>query len=186
MAPRKSSSTSPSSPAPDISILGDQVTIYPSGYTESPPSSSSPNPPSQLPTSSSEEQPLLEQWARFRTSPLDFLREISVYISGNGWRSYDSVIGQPVFYSGFSENMKAMILSSPMLRGKIAELAEGRVAVEEGEGLFRTGLGTRDVVARERRRREVEKQLVEVVDGMTEDMICKMESKRFIRGAYYL
>ncbi|KAI9694087.1 MAG: hypothetical protein M1822_003358 [Bathelium mastoideum] len=178
MARRKpSSASSPDSSPPDISILGNQVAIHPSGYTES----SAP-----LPDSQAEEQPLLERWARFRTSPFDFLREISVYISGDGWRSYDRVVGQPVFYSGFSENMKAMVLSNPMLRAKLSELAEGRVVVEEREGLFRTELGTINVAGREKRRKEVEKQLGEVAAEMTDSMICKMESKRFIRGAYYL
>ncbi|KAL9089425.1 MAG: hypothetical protein Q9165_005746 [Trypethelium subeluteriae] len=196
---RSSSTSSRKSSAPDISILGNQVTIYPSGYTESSaPSTTTSSLPHHASSSvaddstpstsaSAEEQPLLESWARFRTSPFDFLREISVYISGNGWRSYDRVIGQPVFYSGFSEHMKGMVLASPMLRNKIAKLAEGRVAVEEREGLFvvQDG-GRRDVPGREKRRREVERQLGEVAAEMTDGMICKMESKRFIRGAYYL
>lgn len=193
MARKKASpsTSSPNSPAPDISILGDQLTIYPSGYTQSsglskPSPFSSESSSQTQSTEAAEEQPLLEGWARFRTSPFDFLREISVYISGDGWRSYDRVIGQPVFYSGFSENMKAMVLSNPMLRNKIAELAESRVAAEENEGLYRTALGTRDVAGRERRRKEIERQLGEVAGQLTDDMICKMESKRFIRGAYYL
>ena len=171
----RASSTAPR--APDISILGDHVAIHSSGYTESPDQPQKP---------ASEEQPLLERWARFRTSPFDFLREISMYISGDGWRSYDHIVGQPVFYSGFSENMKTMVLSNPMLRDKILELAEQRVTVEEHEGLFRTELGTKNVARRERRRRDVERQIGEVVAELTDKMICKMESKRFIRGAYYL
>ena len=185
-----SSKSSPNSTAPDISILGNQLTIYPSGYTQSSDplkSAQPPSTPSRIKSiEASEEQPLLEGWARFRTSPFDFLREISIYISGNGWRSYDRIIGQPVFYNGFSENMKAMVLSNTMLRGKISELAEARVSTEESEGLFRTASGTKDVAGRETRRKEIEGQLAEVAGQLTDDMICKMESKSFIRGAYYL
>jgi hypothetical protein len=39
---------------------------------------------------------------------------------------------------------------------------------------------------RVRRRVQIEESLMEVADTLTENMICKMESKSFIRGAYYM
>ena len=36
------------------------------------------------------------------------------------------------------------------------------------------------------RRAFIEQSLQEVAEKLTDDMICKMESKTFIRGAYYL
>lgn len=81
--------------APDLEILGDQVTIHPGGYVEPPPQDDA------------SERNLVEHMARFRESPLDFLREISLHVSGTGWRAYDDVIGQPIYYPGFSDNMKA-------------------------------------------------------------------------------
>ncbi|CCU74712.1 unnamed protein product [Blumeria hordei] len=161
--------------APDLDILGDQVTLHPSGYLE---------PPVQQPEGD-REQNLVENTARFRSSPLEFLREVSLHVSGTGWRAYDNYIGQPIYYPGFSEKMIATVLSTPILQSKISELADNRIAVEEKEGLF-----VRDnphYAAKKAQRKElIERNLLELCEKLTEDMICKMESKTFIRGAYYV
>ena len=162
-----------STSAPDLDILGDQVTIHPTGYVEPPTSSHE-----------SQERNLVEHMARFRESPLDFLREVSLHVSGHGWRSYDDVIGQPVFYSGFSENMKATVLKTPMLRRRIERLAQSRVDEERKQGLL--GDEKARIKSESRRKAEIESSLQEVAAEWTDSMICKMESKRFIRGAYYL
>ncbi|KAL8712980.1 MAG: hypothetical protein Q9220_002840 [cf. Caloplaca sp. 1 TL-2023] len=159
--------------APDLEILGDQVTIHPSGYVEPPPQHDA------------SERNLVDDMARFRTSPLDFLREVSLHVSGTGWRAYDDVIGQPIYYPGFSENMIAAVLRTPMLQRRIQELADRRVAVEEGQGLFGEGLAEK-AQKKPVRRVEIVKSLQEVAATLTDSMICKFESKRFIRGAYYL
>ncbi|KAJ5098300.1 hypothetical protein N7532_005301 [Penicillium argentinense] len=162
--------------APDLEIVGKQVTIHPSGFTG--------GPGAQDDTIT--ERNLVQHMARFRENPLDFLREISLYMSGMGWRAYDDVIGQPVFYSGFSENMKTSISGSPMLQDKVRELARTRLSVEEKEGLLALKEGANLDEKRARRRHEIESSLREVVDNMMDNMICKMESKPFIRGAYYM
>ena len=160
--------------APDLDILGDQVTIHPSGYVE-PPQSQNEN----------QERNLVEHMARFRESPLDFLREVSLHVSGQGWRAYDDVIGQPIFYSGFSENMKALVMKNPMLRKRIDRLAQSRVEEEGKQGLLGQQEG---IILKNKIRRmiEIEISLQEVAAEWTDSMICKMESKRFLRGAYYL
>ncbi len=159
--------------APDLDILGDQVTIHPAGYVQPPALGRQ-----------GEEQNLVEHMARFRDSPFDFLREVSLHVSGAGWRAYDDVIGQPIYYSGFTENMKAKVMSVPLLKTRIERLSSNRVDVEDKQGLF----GDDDGRLRRKmeRRGEIENSLREVAAKMTDDMICKMESKRFIRGAYYL
>lgn len=126
----------------------------------------------------------MEHSAHFRESPLDFLREVSRHVSGTGWRAYDEVIGQPIYYPGFSENMKNAVMATPMLKRKIKELAERRVVGEEEQGLLGDGIDT--VHRREKRREEIETSLKKVAWDWTDAMICKFESKRFIRGAYYL
>ena len=160
--------------APDLDILGDQVTIHPSGYVE-PPQSQNEN----------QERNLVEHMARFRESPLDFLREVSLHVSGQGWRAYDDVIGQPIFYSGFSENMKALVMKNSMLRKRIDRLAQSRVEEEGKQGLLGQQEG---IILKNKIRRmiEIEISLQEVAAEWTDSMICKMESKRFLRGAYYL
>ncbi|CAD6582689.1 MAG: hypothetical protein ASARMPREDX12_001007 [Alectoria sarmentosa] len=170
--PPSKTEKSPAS-APDLDILGDQVTLHPTGYVEPPTSQNG-----------GHERNLVEHMARFRESPLDFLREVSLHVSGTGWRAYDDVLGQPIFYSGFSENMRAAVMRTPMLKRKIEDLARRRVEVEERSGL----LGDeKDIFGNKTRRKaEIETSLQEVALELTDGMICKMESKRFIRGAYYL
>ncbi|KAF7712207.1 Glycerol-3-phosphate acyltransferase [Penicillium ucsense] len=162
--------------APDLEIVGNQVTIHPSGFTS--------NPTARDDTIT--ERNLVRHMARFRENPFDFFREVSLYMSGTGWRAYDDVIGQPVFYSGFGDRMKSLILSSSMLQDKVRDLANTRLAVEEKEGLLAAKEGATMDEKRARRRNELESGLREVVDTMLDNMICKMESKSFIRGAYYL
>ncbi|EON97609.1 putative glycerol-3-phosphate acyltransferase protein [Phaeoacremonium minimum UCRPA7] len=158
--------------APDLQILGDQITLQPSGFVEPP-------------RDEDKEEALMQHMARFRSEPLQFLREVSLYVSGEGWRAYDNPIGQPIFYSGFSENMKNSVLSAPLLQAKIAELAEKRVAVEEKEGLINKD--DKDFfMKRAQRRSTIEHGLQAVAEKWTDNMICKFESKTFIRGAYYL
>ncbi|PYH42839.1 lysophospholipid acyltransferase family protein [Aspergillus saccharolyticus JOP 1030-1] len=161
--------------APDLEIVGNKVTIHPSGVTGGPEPQDD-----QIP-----ERNLVRHMARFRENPFDFLREVSLYMSGTGWRAYNDVIGQPIFYPGFSDRMKSRILASPLLQGKVKELAELRLAVEEKEGLLDVNPGPREA-KKIHRRNELEAHLKEVVDSMLDNMICKMESKRFIRGAYYV
>lgn len=172
-----SASKPPPAPSstPDLEILGNQVTVHPAGYFVD----------AQGAQDEPSERNLVEHMARFRQSPLDFLREVSLHLSGSGWRAYDDFIGQPIFYPGFTEKMKAAVMAVPMLRRKIAELAETRLRVEEGQGLLSTddGLYFRK---REKRLAEIEESVRQVAEDLTGGMICKFESKTFIRGAYYL
>jgi hypothetical protein len=73
-----------------------------------------------------------------------------------------------------------------MLVRKVRELAAKRVEVEDNMGLFGSGSGVGDKDKKTRRRVQIEESLMEVAHTMTDNMICKMESKSFIRGAYYL
>jgi len=81
--------------------------------------------------------------------------------------------------------MKASVMSTPILQQRITELAEKRLVVEEKEGLL-----NRDdrMYASKKAQRKIflEQSLQEVAEKLTDEMICKMESKTFIRGAYYL
>ena len=162
----------PSNGPPDLKILGDQIAIQPPGYV-APPDNQNAGP----------EQNLTAHVARFRQAPLDFLREVSLHVSGAGWRSYDEPIGQPIYYSGFSDNMKAMVMRAPLLQRKIEALAEARVLREEQEGLLKVDNGAQD---KTRRMQELKQDLIGVATRMTDEMICKMESKRFIRAAYWM
>lgn len=175
MPPSKSAITDGDS-APDLEIVGDQVTIHPSGFTGGP----------EVQDDTITERNLVRHMARFRETPLEFLREVSLYMSGTGWRAYDDIIGQPIYYPGFSDRMKSLIVENPIVKNKVAELANTRLAIEEKEGLLSIQEGSTLDEKRARRRNEIRDNLREVVDSMTDNMICKMDSKSFIRGAYYM
>ncbi|KAI6837769.1 acyltransferase [Hortaea werneckii] len=166
----------PHSPPPDLAIVGNTLQIHPSSIADTP--------------FASQEQSLLEPYARFRRQPINALQELGLHVLGEGWRSYDDIVGQEIFYPGFSENMKGMVMAQERLQRKIAELAGKRVEVEIHEGLLGPkgpeGEAHEHRKRRLERRREIEAQLREVAEDWTDKMICKMESKYFIRSAYYL
>lgn len=173
--PSTKTAGNPASFAPDLEIVGNEVRIQPVGFTAG----------TEVEDDGITERRLVQQMGRFRQNPFDFLREISLFVSGTGWRAYDNFVGQPIFYSGFTEKVKSEVLNHSLLQGKIAELAELRVKVEEKEGLL-NGPSNKNGEKSVRRKNEIMANLREVVDTMIENMICKMESKTFIRGAYYL
>jgi glycerol-3-phosphate O-acyltransferase len=160
----------PAESAPDVSILGDSVTLLPSGFTEN-----------QLRRGVDHSRELVPTYARFRSNPFDWFREVSLHVNGAGWRAYDNVIGQPAFFNGFTEKMKRSILSNAMLRAKVQELVKLRLTKEQEDRLLPNS--TERIL---RRRKELEKSLNEACEKMVMAMICKMESKTFIRSAYYL
>ncbi|KAK5165151.1 uncharacterized protein LTR77_009249 [Saxophila tyrrhenica] len=158
--------------------------------TSEEPSNMDDNPAPQDPTAPlAQEQKLLEPYARFRSAPLNALQELGQHIWGEGWRSYSHIIGQEIFYPGFSEEMKGMVMRQEALRRQMGVLANKRVEAELYEGLLGPigveGEAPEFREKRERRRREIEGQLREVSEEWLDGMICKMDSRYFIRGAYY-
>nr|POE72406.1 glycerol-3-phosphate acyltransferase [Quercus suber] len=164
--------------SPDLAILGDELHLHPSGV-------SSPDP-----AVTPHEYSLMAPYARFRGEPVNAMRELGLHVYGEGWRSYDNPVGQKIFYPGFSELMKSRVMKQKRLQRKISELAQKRVEVELHEGqLGQKGLqGEEDRYKNQRlaRRKEIEEQLNQVAEDWTDKMICKMDSRYFIRGAYYL
>ncbi|KAK4574721.1 hypothetical protein LTR86_001562 [Recurvomyces mirabilis] len=162
-------------PAPDIAILSDSIQVHTSSISAE---------------QTSPEQSLLEPYARFRQDPLNALQELGLHLAGTEWRSYDRVIGQRIFYPGFSEEMTAMVMQQKKLRERVSDLAQKRVEVEIHEGLLGAkGLDGEEQEHRTRRlarRREIEEQLRGVAEKWTDQMICKMDSNWFIRSAYYI
>ena len=81
--------------------------------------------------------------------------------------------------------MTAAVLSAPILQQRIRDLAEKRIGVEEKEGLLRKDDPLYQA-KRSQRRIVIEQGLQELSEKLAGDMICKFESKPFIRGAYYM
>lgn len=81
--------------------------------------------------------------------------------------------------------MKVAVLSTPILQKRIAELADKRIVVEIREGLLNSD-DRLFASKKAHRRAAIQQSLHEVAEKLTDEMICKMESKRFLRGAYYM
>jgi 1-acyl-sn-glycerol-3-phosphate acyltransferase len=135
----------------------------------------------------SSEQNIMKNMARFRSNPLEFFQEVAVYARGRGWRSYDNdkVVGQPVFYSGYTDMIKTATMRSTMLQRRLADMTEARLQIEEKEGLL--DKTSKDyLLDRLHRRAEIEASLIQITNNMLDRMVCKMESKATIRTAYYV
>lgn len=188
--------------APDLSISGGDLTIHSPGVEASEAMKKGPmapdyEEPRQVVTDDDPSRNLVSQFARFRESPFEAIKDLGLHVSGTGWRSYEKPIGAPVFFPGFSDIMKNRLLSNPILVHKIEELAQKRVETEIKEGLLGVGNGDgkklvtgnhKDSLEERsvKRRKEIQKQLREVADNWTNQLICKMDSKPFIRSAYYM
>ncbi|KIW99902.1 uncharacterized protein Z518_10830 [Rhinocladiella mackenziei CBS 650.93] len=132
----------------------------------------------------STDQSLLTRMARFRKNPFNFAHEISLFVRGVGWRGYGHIVGQPVFYPGYTAKIKSLVMASPILRQKVVELTEDRLKVEEKE-FFLDPASPTYRQERKRRRHEIASQLVDIASDMVDKMMCKMESKPYIRAAFY-
>ena len=123
---------------------------------------------------------LLDRMARLRRNPIEWLHEVSLFVSGTGWRAYDQIVGQDCFYSGYTDKVREAVLSSALLQRRVAELAEARTVVEQEKLLL-----DRDPLSRSKRKHDIEASLYQIVHHMIDRMICKMESKGYIRTAFY-
>ncbi|KAK9248381.1 hypothetical protein V1506DRAFT_452533 [Lipomyces tetrasporus] len=122
---------------------------------------------------------LTSDFTHFRDSPYTFLRNIGKHIVGTTYRSYDNYVGRDILYAGFTEEMKARVLRNELLRNRITSLAER--SVKESPVWSRMSR-----FEQEDRRQQVVEWLEAVTSKLADGMICKFESKRFLRLAYYI
>ena len=81
--------------------------------------------------------------------------------------------------------MRNKVISTPLLQRRISQLVDARLAVEVRDGLLNKA--DKDFEAKKAQRRSVlALSLQQVAESLADKMICKFESKTFIRGAYYL
>ncbi|PHH54823.1 Glycerol-3-phosphate acyltransferase [Ceratocystis fimbriata CBS 114723] len=172
--------------APDLKIGGSEITLQPTGYV--PPATKRHQDKKNSPAGSldSEKEEALLHTSSFRSDPFRFLREISLHVSGSGWRGYDNFIGQLILYPGFTDHIKEKVLSAKLLRDRIAELSNNRLVKEDTEGCFGTPGTKKHARLRARRQADIISGLEDVADKMIENMMVKFESKAFLRGGAYL
>ncbi|KAJ9654356.1 hypothetical protein H2198_006587 [Neophaeococcomyces mojaviensis] len=131
------------------------------------------------------EATLLDQMARFRQNPFNFAHELYLFIRGVDWRAYDEVVGQPVFYSGYTTKIKTNVMASTLLQRKVDQLTEERLKREENLH-FLDSSSPSFAADRLKRQTEIKNSLVEYTSQMVDKMMCKMESKFQIRSAFYM
>lgn len=127
---------------------------------------------------------LVERMVRFRKNPFNALHELSLFVRGVGWRSYDDVIGQPCFYPTYTDDLKNLVMKSPILQKKLLELTDARLRVEEEQHLLDPSCPTY-LQDKEARKGQIISNLVDITQDMLDKMICKMDSKTYLRTAYY-
>lgn len=135
-------------------------------------------------TKASVDDGLLHRMARFRKNPFNFAHEISLFVRGIGWRGYNDIVGQPVFYGGYTDKIKTTVMRSEILQKRLVDLTDKRLKEEEAQLLLDPSSPTylRD---REQRRSAIVTSLVDITRDMVDKMMCKMDSKPYIRSAFY-
>ncbi|KAL5601396.1 uncharacterized protein BROUX77_005645 [Berkeleyomyces rouxiae] len=172
----------PTPTAPDLQIRGSDITLQPTGYV---PPASQPDRKTGATLDSEKEEALLHT-PSFRSDPFRFLREISLHVSGSGWRGYDNFIGQPILYRGFVDHVKSKVLSAQLLRDRIEDLTNDRLGKEDAQGCFGPPGTEAHARLKAKRRADIVSGLEDVADKIVDNMMVKYESKTFLRGGAYL
>ncbi|CDR42043.1 RHTO0S06e09098g1_1 [Rhodotorula toruloides] len=110
--------------------------------------------------------------AHLRADPIEFSKQLSLWASGTGWRSYTDYIGGRVFYPGYSDDCMRGILSSKQVNKRIQEVTEKRLA----------GLQLPEGPEKEKKRRQIQDELKKEARRLSEGLVAKMDNVRFLRG----
>ncbi|ORY89766.1 acyltransferase-domain-containing protein [Leucosporidium creatinivorum] len=109
--------------------------------------------------------------AHVRNDPIEFSKQLSLWASGTGWRSYTEYIGGRIMYEGYSLKQIKAITESPQVTAKIRQLSEERLEA----------LHLPPEVDRQEKLASLERQLREVVLEVADGLVAKMDSVRFLR-----
>ncbi|BGP16858.1 hypothetical protein JCM10213v2_004865 [Rhodosporidiobolus nylandii] len=101
-----------------------------------------------------------------RNDPIEFSKQLSLWVSGTGWRSYNEYIGGRVFYEGYSEDCIRHILTSRQVTSRVRHLTEKRLdELDLPEG-----------PARDQMRAQIEEELLKRTRKMANGLVAKMDS----------
>ncbi|GAA5915410.1 hypothetical protein JCM6882_001416 [Rhodosporidiobolus microsporus] len=106
-----------------------------------------------------------------RSDPIEFSKQLSLWVTGTGWRAYDDYIGGRVFYEGYSEECIRGIMSSRQVNAQIQRVTEARMAA----------LSLPDETAREREKKKIQEGLRKQARKVAEGLVARMDSVRFLR-----
>ncbi|GAA5971080.1 hypothetical protein JCM11641_004135 [Rhodosporidiobolus odoratus] len=109
--------------------------------------------------------------ARLRSDPIEFSKQLSLWVRGSGWRAYSDYIGGRSFYEGYSGECVRAIRSSRSVSSRIQQLTEARLkAFDLPEGDLR-----------QQKRAEVEGELRKKAKKLSDGLVAKMNDVRFLR-----
>ncbi|BGP40730.1 hypothetical protein JCM10450v2_004726 [Rhodotorula kratochvilovae] len=106
-----------------------------------------------------------------RSDPIEFSKQLSLWATGTGWRSYNDYIGTRIFYPGYSDGCIRDVLSSQQLNARIRRVTDERVA----------RLGLPDGPEKEKKRAQIEADLRKSAQRIAGGLVAKMDSVRFLR-----
>ncbi|KAI7850552.1 putative acyltransferase [Circinella umbellata] len=118
---------------------------------------------------------------RMREDPVAFMLNIGLHYQGTGWRGYQHYIGNKIFYPGFSDKIKSLILNSQKVEEVITELADRQakklVAVQK-----KKNMSDEERIKRiEKQRKRLQKELEVVAKGITDKCVSTMDDIRAVR-----
>ncbi|GAA5826424.1 hypothetical protein JCM11251_002361 [Rhodosporidiobolus azoricus] len=106
-----------------------------------------------------------------RSDPIEFSKQLGLWVTGTGWRAYDDYIGARVFYDGYSDEAIRGLMSSQQLNWRFERVTEARL----------TGLALPEGPERDKKRREIEGDLRKQARKIAEGLVARMDSVRFLR-----
>ncbi|GAA5851497.1 hypothetical protein JCM8547_001112 [Rhodosporidiobolus lusitaniae] len=106
-----------------------------------------------------------------RTDPIEFSKQLSLWMMGSGWRSYENYIGGRVFFEGYSEQCIQRVLSSSQVNNRIKDVAVARLAT----------LNLPEGPVKEKKRTQIDKNLRDEARKLADGLVAKMDSVRFLR-----
>ncbi|GAA6042860.1 hypothetical protein JCM8097_007194 [Rhodosporidiobolus ruineniae] len=109
--------------------------------------------------------------AHLRQDPIEFSKQLSLWVSGSGWRSYQDYIGARVFYEGYSDECMCGIMASPQVNAQIQRETDARLAALSHPA-------TADM---QKKRRQVESEVRKEARKVATGLVAKMDSIRFLR-----
>lgn len=126
---------------------------------------------------SAETHNLVHDIKRFRDDPLKFLSTLGHHAVGSSWRSYEDVVGQPLYYPGFSEQIKEKVMKNRRVQKNIRLLVQRQMESEESWRLTQNERIARAAMYRD------------WISNQTENMVSKLmvtfEHRSYLQACYY-
>lgn len=121
---------------------------------------------------------LVADMTRFRENPVEYMRTLGKHVLGSSWRSYDEVVGHPLYYPGQSDELMEHTMRHPVIQERINRLADLRIQKEQSWILS----GQQRIA----RRQEYAAWIEGIATQMVQSTMAQFDSKATLRFMYYV